>query len=52
MLIVGHLEEDESAMIAAIRETEEEAGIKIEDIEVHHNFEKVLRVIRMSISII
>lgn len=33
-------------MDAAIRETEEEAGIKIADINVHHNFEKILRVIK------
>lgn len=44
ILILGHLEENESNMDAAIRETEEEAGIKLKDLSVHHNFEKVLKV--------
>lgn len=44
MLILGHLEENESNMDAAVRETEEEAGIKVKDLSVDHNFEKVLKV--------
>lgn len=39
----GHLEENESSMDAAIRETDEEAGIKVKDLSVDHNFEKVLK---------
>lgn len=39
----GHLEENESNMDAAIRETGEEAGIKVEDLSIDHNFEKVLK---------
>lgn len=46
MLCVGHLEKNETAMDAAIRETEEESGIKIADVNIHHNFEKILRVIK------
>lgn len=34
-------------MDAAIRETEEEAGIKLKDISIDHNFEKVLTVLRI-----
>jgi len=44
LLILGHLEENESNMDAAIRETEEEAGIKAKDLSVDHNFQKVLKV--------
>ncbi|CAH1711412.1 bis(5'-nucleosyl)-tetraphosphatase [asymmetrical] [Aphis gossypii] len=39
----GHLEENESNMDAAVRETDEEAGIKMKDLSVDHNFEKVLK---------
>ncbi|NP_001280385.1 bis(5'-nucleosyl)-tetraphosphatase [Acyrthosiphon pisum] len=39
----GHLEENESNMDAAIRETDEEASIKLKDLCVDHNFEKVLK---------
>lgn len=46
MLFVGHLEKNETAMDAAIRETEEESGLKIADVSVHQNFEKILRVIK------
>lgn len=41
---IGHLEKNESNMDAAIRETDEEAGIKVKDLCVDHNFEKVLKV--------
>jgi len=44
ILIAGHLEKDESNMDAAIRETEEEAGIKVKDLNVDLSFEKVLTV--------
>lgn len=44
MLTVGHLEQNESSMDAAIRETEEEAGIKVKDLCIDHNFKKVLKV--------
>lgn len=37
-------------MDAAIRETEEEAGIKAKDIAIDHNFQKVLRVLLLSIN--
>lgn len=43
---IGHLEKDESNMDAAIRETEEEAGIKVKDLNIDHNFEKVLTVLK------
>lgn len=49
---IGHLEKDESNMDAAIRETEEEAGIKLKDISIDHNFEKVLTVLKKVIIII
>lgn len=42
--IIGHLEANESNMDAAIRETDEEAGIKVNDLNVDHNFEIVLKV--------
>lgn len=45
MLTIGHLEANESNMDAAVRETEEEAGIKVQDISIDHGFEKVLTVI-------
>jgi bis(5'-nucleosidyl)-tetraphosphatase len=45
MLFIGHLEENESNMDAAIRETDEEAGIKVKDLSVDHNFKKVLKVL-------
>lgn len=48
----GHLEGNELDMDAAIRETEEEAGIKVQDLSIHHDFEKVLTVIKISTSII
>jgi len=38
-------------MDAAIRETEEEAGIKAKDLIVDHNFEKVLTVLNLIIII-
>lgn len=34
-------------MDAAIRETKEEAGIKLEDINIDHNFKKVLTVLKI-----
>jgi len=39
----GHLENDESNLDAAIRETEEEAGIEVQNLSIDHNFEKVLK---------
>lgn len=33
-------------MDAAIREAKEEAGIELKDIEIHHDFEKVIRVLK------
>jgi 8-oxo-dGTP pyrophosphatase MutT (NUDIX family) len=44
---LGHLEENELNIDAAIRETEEEAGIKARDLNIHHDFEKVLTVIKL-----
>ncbi|VVC44340.1 Hypothetical protein CINCED_3A017191 [Cinara cedri] len=38
----GHLEKNESDMDAAIRETEEEAGIKVKSIDIRQDFKKVL----------
>lgn len=46
MLTLGHLEKGESDMDAAIRETEEEAGIKVNDLSIDYNFEKVLKVMK------
>lgn len=51
-LCLGHLEKDESNMDAAIRETEEEAGIKVKDLTIDHNFEKVLTVIKINIIVL
>lgn len=45
-MTLGHLEKGESNMDAAIRETKEEAGIKVSDLSVDHNFEKVLKVLK------
>ncbi|XP_050524975.1 bis(5'-nucleosyl)-tetraphosphatase [asymmetrical] [Daktulosphaira vitifoliae] len=39
----GHLEENESDMDAAVRETEEEAGLKLQDLCVDHHFKKTLK---------
>lgn len=49
MLNVGHLEQNESSLDAAIRETEEEAGIKEKDIKIDNYFEKVLKVLKINI---
>lgn len=45
MLIVGHLEKFETPLDAAIRETEEETGIKVSDLHIQYDFQKVLKVI-------
>lgn len=44
-MTLGHLENGESNIDAAIRETQEEAGIKVNDLSIDHNFEKVLKVL-------
>lgn len=46
-MTLGHLEKGESNMDAAIRETAEEAGIKVNDLSIEHNFEKVLKVLKI-----
>ena len=40
----GHVDPGETDLQAAIRETEEEAGLKEKDISVIHGFETVLKV--------
>lgn len=48
-IIIGHLEKGETDMDAAIRETEEEAGIKVKDLSIEHDFKKVLTVFQILI---
>lgn len=43
------MEKNESDMDAAIRETEEEAGIKVTDLTIDHNFQKILKVTKNKI---
>jgi len=45
-MYLGHLEAGESNMDAAIRETEEEAGINVKDLSIDNGFEKVLKVLK------